>query len=178
MVYGKVSHHPNQHSFTKIDYLLESVKLNHLMICKFDKTKKSDLFLVHKLDFSASSSYSWYFYYSISNFRKRNAWVRSCFSNCFFVSFLRPRACSSYLSSLSMFSRCKSLWTCSFLSSESYEWESLLRPTEISFLSLERNFFKIIFFLESIPLKSFRDDFEVFVKFSLFLIFVLDWEFE
>ena len=131
-----------------------------------------------KLDFIANSSYSWYFCYSISNLRKSKAWARSYFSNCFFVSFLTPKACSNYLSSLSIFSRRKSLLSYSFLSTESEEGEELLQTIEISFLSLEINFFKIIFFLESIPLIRLGDDFEAFVKFSSFLTQALYWEFE
>jgi len=123
-----------------------------------------------KLDFIASSSYSWYFCYSISNLRKSKACVRPYFSNCFFVSFLTPKACSSYLSSLSIFSRCMSLRSCPFLSTEIEERDELLRPIEISFLSLEINFFKIIFFLDNIPLIQFGEVFEIFGKFSSFLI--------
>jgi len=57
----------------------------------------------------------------------------------------------------------------SFLSTESEEGDELLPPIEISFLPFEINFFKIIFFLESIPLVRLGVDFETFVKFSSFL---------
>lgn len=67
------------------------------------------------------------------------------------------------------------LWarSISFLSHDLEECEELFRPIEISFLSFEIYFLKIILFFESIPLISFGVDFEVFVKFSSFLIWPL-----
>jgi len=70
---------------------------------------------------------------------------------------------------LSIFSRYKVLLSYPFLSTESEEGDELLPTKEISFLRLEINFFKIIFFLESIPLVRLGVDFETFVKFSSFL---------